>query len=117
MKVLVVDDNAAVRRLIAAVLEPIDPEIVECGNAMEAIAAYRAHHPDVVLMDIAMDGVDGIAATATITALDPAACVVMVTNHGGADLREAARRAGGRGYVLKDDLVDLPAVLARLGCR
>jgi DNA-binding NarL/FixJ family response regulator len=116
MKVLVVDDNAAVRRLIAAVLAPMEPEIVECADGVSAIAAYEAHRPDVVLMDIAMTGLDGIAATAGIIAMHPAARVVVVTNHDGPDLRAAASRAGGRGYVLKDDLVDLPAMLISLGC-
>jgi DNA-binding NarL/FixJ family response regulator len=117
MKLLVVDDHTGVRRLIAAVLQQREPEIIECADGAAAVAAYELHRPDVVLMDVVMEGLDGIAATSKIAALDPGACVVMVTNHDGRDLRDAARRAGARAYVLKDNLVDLLAVLGSLGWR
>jgi len=65
-------------------------------------------------MDIAMQRGDGLAATAAILAVDPAARVVIVTNYADAGLREAATRAGACGYLLKEHLTDLPAVLRQL---
>jgi DNA-binding NarL/FixJ family response regulator len=69
----------------------------------------------VVLMDIAMPGLDGISATAGLTSADPGARVVMVTNYDDVELREAAAAAGACGYVLKEDLRPLLSLLDRRG--
>ena len=63
MKILIVEDNAAVRRLIASVLAPLASTITECTDGGDALIAYEAYRPDVVLMDIAMQRLDGLAAT------------------------------------------------------
>ena len=55
-------------------------------------------------MDFAMTGVDGITATRLIREADPIARIIIVTNYDGAELREAAHRAGACGYVLKDSV-------------
>lgn len=109
MKVLIVDDHPAVRALLRMVVAA--DEVHECGSGSNAVAAYAAHRPDVVLMDIAMPGVDGIAATRQIRALDPDARVVIVTHYDESDLRESARDAGACGYVLKEDLLELRRLL------
>ena len=114
MKLLVVENNAAVRRVMASVLAPLAPDVVECDDGSEALAAYEAHRPDAVLMDIAMERLDGIAATRAITAAHPAARVIIVTNYDESDLREAAAGAGACGYVLKKNLLELPSLLERL---
>jgi CheY-like chemotaxis protein len=117
VKLLVVDDDPEIRRLIAVVLAPMAPDIAECADGADALAAYARHTPDVVLMDIAMPGLDGLAATAAIIATHPLARVVVVSNHGAADLREAARRAGACGYVLKEDLRQLRQVVEQASGR
>ena len=117
VKILIVEDNAAVRRVIASVLAPLASTIAECTDGGDALIAYEAHRPDVVLMDIAMQRLDGLAATAAIIAVHPAARVVIVTNHADAGLRDAATRAGACGYVLKEYLTDLPALLTQLAVR
>lgn len=114
MKLLIVDDNARVRRLIADFVAPVATEVVECADGSESLRAYRTHRPDVVLMDVAMRERDGISATAEIIAAHPAARVVMVTDYDDADLRDAARAAGAYAYVLKENLFELPSVLARV---
>ena len=114
MKILIVEDNAAVRRLIASVLAPLASTITECTDGGDALIAYEAYRPDVVLMDIAMQRLDGLAATAAIIAVHPTARVVIVTNHADAGLRDAATRAGACGYLLKEHLTDLPALLTQL---
>jgi CheY-like chemotaxis protein len=113
-KVLIVDDNAAMRRTLAVVLETMPVQVVECADGAEALAAYETHHPDVVLMDIQMRDVDGIAATRALTAAERGARVVIVTQYDEVELREAAARAGACGYVLKEDLLALKPLILRL---
>lgn len=114
MKILIVDDNASVRRLIAAIVEPVATDIRECEDGACAVAAYRAQRPDVVLMDIRMPDLDGIAATRQIRIFDPTAKIVIVTDYDDGQLREASAAAGASDYTLKDNLPDLVALLERL---
>jgi len=111
MKLLIVDDNAAVRRLIRSIVLRLADDIYECGDGAEALSAYVAQRPDVVLMDIRMSEVDGIQATKQITAVDPTAKILMVTDYDDRELRQASMRAGACGYVLKDNLLDLVRLL------
>lgn len=113
LKILIVEDDPGIRRLLAGVLAPLSPEIVECADGAEALSTYRAQRPDVVLMDIAMPGLDGISATAGLTSAHPGVRVVMVTSYDDDDLREAATAAGACGYVLKEDLRPLLSLLDR----
>jgi CheY-like chemotaxis protein len=107
MKILLVDDNAAVRKLIRRVVASHADEIAECSSGNEALAAYRGHRPDLVLMDIEMPDVDGLSATRLILAEDSAARIVMVTNYDDPDLRRSASEAGAQGYVVKENLGNL----------
>ena len=107
MKILIVDDSAAMRSLLRSLVLPFGVEIRECADGADAPAAYEAQNPDLVLMDIRMNEVDGIAATKQIRAADPIAKIVMVTDYDDDALRQAAILAGACGYVLKDNLLDL----------
>jgi DNA-binding NarL/FixJ family response regulator len=115
MKLLIVDDNAAVRRLIRSILLPLADDICECGDGAEALSAYLAQRPDVVLMDIRMNEVDGIQATKQITAVDPTARILIVTDYDDTELRQTSMRAGACGYVLKDNLLELVRLLEAIG--
>ncbi len=115
MRLLIVDDNARVRRMIAEVAAPVTGDVIECSDGSQALHAYLEHRPDVVLMDVAMSGVDGIAAAGQILGADPNARVVMVTDYDGEELREAAQAAGARAYVLKENLLELRGLLEQLG--
>jgi len=105
MTVLIVDDNADVRRVIRHVIADLASEIHECANGAEGLFLFGSHRPDWVLMDIQMPGGDGLDATRIITAYWPRMRICVVTSHDGAELRAAALRAGARGFVLKDDLL------------
>lgn len=108
---LIVDDSARVRRLMADFVASVAGEVIECSDGAEALGAYESHRPDVVLMDIEMRHRDGIAATRDIVHAHPHARVVIVTDYDEMDLREAAEAAGACGYVLKENLADLGRVL------
>ena len=111
MKLLVVDDDARIRRLIKTVVADLAEEIFECNDGAQAQTIFAEHQPEWVLMDISMADVDGITATRRIKAEHPEAQIVIVTAHEGAALREEARRAGACGYVLKENLLELRILL------
>jgi len=111
LKLLIVEDSAPVRRLIKSVVADLAEEIYECANGAEALTEYSRYQPDFVLMDIRMSLTDGIAATRQIRKADPGARIIIVTDYDQIDLREAAKRAGAIGYVVKDNLLDLVSFL------
>jgi DNA-binding NarL/FixJ family response regulator len=111
IRVLVVDDHPLLRGGIAAVLES-QPDFVlvaEAGSGREAVDAFRAHRPDVTLMDLQMAGMDGISATQTIRSEYPDARILMLTTYGGDGHAVRALKAGASGYLLKNMIrKDLP---------
>ena len=113
--VLVVEDNAQMRSLIRSLLQEIASEVHECESGESAIAAYSRLHPDWVLMDIAMEDIDGIQATQTIRRMDPGARVgnLSVGARQRVDRlhRAEATAAGACAYVLKENLLELPSLL------
>ncbi|HVE56235.1 MAG TPA: response regulator transcription factor [Pyrinomonadaceae bacterium] len=113
MKVLIVDDNASMRRMIRAVIQRLAAEIHECEDGGEAFRMYARVMPDWVLMDIEMKKVDGITATGQIIEAYPQARILMVTNYNDDDLRRAAREAGAVGYIHKENLRSISEILSK----
>jgi CheY-like chemotaxis protein len=112
MKVLIVDDSEEVRRMIMHFIRHQVNEVIECADGSEALDAYKQHSPDLVLMDIKMKNVDGLAATIGIKTMFPGAYVVIVSQFDSPALRETARRAGASDYINKADLLPLRELLA-----
>ena len=111
MKLLIVEDNHELRRLLRALLKDVAETIHECPDGADALAIYEAHRPDWVLMDIKMNQVDGITAARQITTAWPAARIIMLTDYDDALLREAAHLAGASEYVLKENLLEVRRIL------
>ncbi len=111
MKILIVEDNASVRRLIRSVVSKLADSIFECADGMDAKAAYDEHRPDFVLMDLEMKRLDGIEATRRIIAAWPVAKIIILSNHDDPGLREAADKAGACGYVRKENLLEIVFLL------
>jgi DNA-binding NarL/FixJ family response regulator len=106
IRVVLADDQALVRAGFRVLLETEDGFEVcgEAGDGTEAVELTRRHHPDVVVMDIRMPGVDGLEATRRITAEKALAAVkvlVLTTFDVDAYVYEALR-AGASGFLLKD---------------
>jgi len=114
IRVLLVDDHAVVRRGLRGFLELLDDiEIVgEAGDGREALDAARTLLPDVVLMDLLMPELDGVAATAAIRNELPAVEVVALTSFVEEERVTAALEAGASGFLLKDaDADDVAAAI------
>lgn len=114
VKVLIVDDNAGIRRLLKRAIQEIAEPIWECSDGAEALKSYMDHLPDVVLMDIRMPVVDGLEATQQIVDFNPRARVVIVSDYDDNDLRHAASEAGACGYWLKENVANLPKKLSAI---
>ena len=104
MKVLVVDDQALIRDGLTTICERLpDVTVVGAvGDGAAALAAVAEHAPDVVLMDLRMPVVDGVAATRAITAGHPGTAVVVLTTYSDDESITAALTAGALGYLTKD---------------
>jgi DNA-binding NarL/FixJ family response regulator len=106
IRVVVADDQALVRAGFVSLLSAADDVTVvaEAADGHEAVAAARAHHPDVVLMDVRMPQLDGLAATRAITeeaSLTDVRVIVLTTYELDEYVFEALR-AGASGFVTKD---------------
>jgi CheY-like chemotaxis protein len=112
MLIQIVDDSSNMREAIKSVLVGLSAEFIESSDGEEAVKQYLMRKPDIVIMDIRMERIDGIAATRTILGLTPNAQVIIVTQYNDHELRNAAREAGAVGYVLKDDLSELLQIIA-----
>lgn len=101
MRVLVADDAAFMRMRLKKLLEEAGHEVAEASNGQEAVALYGSFAPHVVLMDITMPEMDGIAATKALKAQDADARVIMVSALGQQAMVVAAIQAGARDFVVK----------------
>jgi two-component system, NarL family, response regulator LiaR len=104
IRVLIADDHAVVRQGLRTFLD-LQPDVEVAGEAAdgeEAVEAARRLAPDVVLLDLAMPRLDGVAALPRLRDAAPAARVIVLTSFGEDDRLFAALRAGAAGFLLKD---------------
>jgi DNA-binding NarL/FixJ family response regulator len=104
IQVAVVDDQAIVRAGLARILSPADgfEVVAECVDGRQAVEELPALRPDVVLMDVRMPNLDGIAATLHLRGLDDPLNVLVLTTFGEDEVLWGAIEAGASGFVLKD---------------
>jgi DNA-binding NarL/FixJ family response regulator len=104
IRVALVDDQAIVRAGLARILSPEDgfEVVAECANGREAVEVLPPLHPDVVLMDIRMPDLDGIAATEQLRRDEDPPDVLVLTTFGEDEVLWGAVEAGASGFVLKD---------------
>jgi DNA-binding NarL/FixJ family response regulator len=106
ISVILVDDQPLLRKGFRMVLEE-EPDIVVVGEASDGTAALdlaRRRHPDVVVMDVRMPGMDGIEATRAIVAAEPRSRILILTTFDLDEYAFGALRLGASGFILKDVL-------------
>jgi two-component system NarL family response regulator len=103
IQLMVVDDHHIVRKGLVALLQTVPDMrvVVEASDGAQAIEAFRQHRPDVVLMDLRMQGMNGVEAITQIRAEFPDARIVVLTTFDGDEDIYRALQAGARGYLLK----------------
>jgi len=106
IRVLAVDDHPLLREGIAGLIADERDMILvaEAANGREAIQQFRAHHPDVTLMDLQMPEMNGIDALLAIRGEFPDARVIVLTTYTGDVQARRALQAGARAYLLKNSL-------------
>lgn len=117
LKVLLVDDHSLVRRGFRRMLEDEADIVVvgEAGNGDEAVQLARELAPQVIVMDCALPGTSGLAATRKILEADPSKAILMLSMHSEDTLVRQALDAGARGYILKNAVdLELAAAIRRV---
>lgn len=118
LRVVIVEDHALVRAGMRALVQKIEGvEVVsDVGDGWEAIKAVKADAPDLVLMDIAMPGLNGLDATSRIVKESPTTRVILVSMHANEEYFQQALQAGASGYLLKGaELAELELAIRTVG--
>src|SRR3954467_5784708 len=104
IRLLIVDDHAIVRQGLRAIIRVTpDMQLVgEAENGREAVEMVATLHPDIVLMDLVMPELDGVAAIMAIKQRQPAVHIIALTTFAEAELVLGAVQAGADGYLVKD---------------
>jgi DNA-binding NarL/FixJ family response regulator len=119
IRILLADDHTLVRKGFRLILsQEADLEVVgEASNGQEAVELAQRLTPDIVVLDVAMPDMNGVAATRAILDVHPECRVLMLSMHGDAVYVRESLRAGARGYLLKEaidqDLLTAVRALAR----
>ncbi len=108
IKVVLVDDQSVMRQAVSSWLG-IEPDMHVVGEAESgeaALSLVSTLQPDVVLMDIDMPAMDGIATTAALQDVAPQSAVVILSMHDDTTVQDRARQAGARAFVSKHQALD-----------
>jgi two-component system NarL family response regulator len=105
IRIVVADDHAVVRMGLVALInsEPDLRVVGEAEDGREALELFHRLHPDVLLVDVRMPGMDGVAATRAVCQESPSARVIILSSYDGDEEIYRALEAGARGYLLKKD--------------
>jgi two-component system, NarL family, response regulator len=101
---IIADDHAVVREGLSAMIarQPDLTVVAEAENGVRALALWRAHRPDLLLLDLRMPGLDGVAVIREVRAADPKARIVILTTYDDDEDIYLGMQAGAKAYLLKD---------------
>jgi two-component system, NtrC family, nitrogen regulation response regulator NtrX len=116
-RILVVDDEDGIRRVLAQLLEYEDHDVRSAADAQEAFRVFDEFRPDLTFLDVKMPRVDGLEALTRIREMDPAALVVMISGHGTIETAVEATRRGAYDFLEKPLDTDRILLLLRNALR
>lgn len=116
MKIMIVDDHEAMRCVLRSIVSLSSSstkadEIIECVSGEEAVGKYILHHPDCVLMDIELTGMNGFETIKKIFSQDPQASIIIITSHDTLSFRKRAEKLQVKGFITKDKLSNLNEII------
>jgi DNA-binding NarL/FixJ family response regulator len=115
VRLLLVDDSELVRKGLRRVLQSRPGwEVCEASDGQSAVEMFKTQAPDVIIMDFQMPGLNGIETAAKILAIEPAAKIVMFTQHASGALEQHAREVGVRSVVSKTDTFRMLGMIEEL---
>lgn len=116
MKILIVDDSIQIRSLIKKMLKNSSRnfDLLECSDGEEALQINKTHKPELVLMDIMMQKLDGLTACKKITEDFPKTKVIIITQLSEDEYREEAFNSGAIEFLNKENLHQLPEIIKRI---
>ena len=114
MKIIIVDDDYLVVNSLKTIVSASEIEVLAVGyDGMEAVELYDLHRPDLILMDIRMEKMNGIEATKKILEIDPDAKILLITTFQDDEYISSALSLGCKGYILKQNIQGIiPAINA-----
>ena len=116
MKLLIAEDNPSVRKFIREILSPVysDCELLEAENGKEAVETFRKQNPEVILMDIMMDVLDGLSALKQIRELSRNVAIIIITQLPESEYRNESIALGANDFLSKENLFSLPFVIENI---
>ncbi len=114
MKIIIVDDDYLVVNSLKTIVNASEIEVLAVGyDGREAVELYDLHRPDLILMDIRMEKMNGIEATKKILEIDPDARILLITTFQDDEYISSALSLGCKGYILKQNIQGIiPAINA-----
>jgi DNA-binding NarL/FixJ family response regulator len=111
MKLMIVEENAGLRRLLHTLLGGRDDEVFECVEGAEAVSLCALEQPDWVILDLNLARADGLNITQQICRAHPQTRVMVVADDGDIRVRDRATRAGATHFVVKERMIEIPQLL------
>ena len=111
MKLLLVDDNDRIRKMMRNIYSPHFDEVIECNDGSDAVIAFNDYSPDWVVMDIKMKMMDGLEATKKIISRNPEAKIIVISQFDDETTIAAAKLAGAIKFINKENLYQVIEVI------
>jgi CheY-like chemotaxis protein len=108
---MIVDDNELIREKFREVLKPVASDLVECSSGEEAVTRFEIDRPDWVIMDLILNGIDGLEAAKQIRARHPEAAILIVALSDQPSLRQAAEEVGCVALLSKKQISEVRTII------
>ncbi len=105
-KILVIDDEPGIRDLLDTLLRRKGYAVVLAESGWKGVELFRREHPDVIVLDLKMPGMDGLTVLQEIRSLDPRQPVIILTGTGTAEMEQQVRALGATEFVEKEFSLD-----------